>query len=264
MTGPLRSRPLRSGLAPHRCRGARTLALSGVLLAGVLAAPAARAELVVLDDGHFFKVASYELAGDRARLTLPEGGRVTLPLARVAHVVDDEWIPPAPEPEPASPAAMLAADRSWRFDDALPVPAVPFGELIHEAAKRHDLDPELVAAVASAESAFRQGAVSPKGARGLMQLMPATALRFGVSAERVHDPAANVDAGTRYLAWLLERFEGNLAYALAAYNAGEGTVDRYGGVPPYRETRGYVAKIYRTLGLAPDPILAQERVAAAR
>lgn len=220
---------------------------AGVLAVVCLAPPAARAELVVLDDGRFFKVAGYELAGEEARLTLREGGRVILPLARVAHVVDDEWVPPPPEPEPVAPAALAA--RSWRFEESHPVPEVPYGDQIYHAARRHGVDPRLVAAVIGAESAYDVRALSHKGARGLMQLMPATARRFGVTDDRIHDPEANVEAGTRYLAWLLERFDGDLALALAGYNAGEGTVDRYGGVPPYRETRGYVQRIFGTLGL---------------
>lgn len=224
-------------------------------LAVALSAAPADAELVVLEDGRFFKVTGYELAGHEARLTLPEGGRVILPLARVAHVVDDEWVPPPPpEPEPASTSTLAA--RSWRFDEAHPVPEVPFGDQIYQAARRHGVDPRLVAAVIGAESAYDVRALSHKGARGLMQLMPATARRFGVPEERIHDPEANVDAGTRYLAWLLERFDGDLALALAGYNAGEGTVDRYGGVPPYRETRGYLQRIFGTLGLDTTPISA--------
>lgn len=233
-----------------------------LVLAALLALPAsAGAELVVLDDGRFFKVTGYEVAGEKARLALREGGRVTISMARVAHVVDDEWVPPPPPAEEQAGLAIALAEKSWRFDDSAPVPDVPFGEMIHAAARRHDVHPELVVAVVRAESAFGQAAVSHKGARGLMQLMPATALRFGVTADRVHDPAANLDAGTRYLAWLLERFDGNLAYALAGYNAGEGTVERYRGVPPYRETRGYVSKIFRFLGLEIDP-LDGEKVAA--
>lgn len=232
--------------APAAVRpGVCALALACLLVAAV----PARAELVVLDDGRFFKVTGFETAGGEARLALREGGRVTLPLARVAHVVDDEWVPP-PEPEPAE---VTLAARSWRFEESHPVPQVPYGEQIYEAAKRHGVDPQLVAAVAGAESAFDVRALSVKGARGLMQLMPATARRFGLAEDRIHDPAANVDAGTRYLAWLLERFDGDLALALAGYNAGEGTVERYGGVPPYRETRGYVQRIFRTLGVEPKP-----------
>jgi hypothetical protein len=215
------------------------------------AAAPASAELVVLDDGRFFKVAAYEAAAGSALLTLPEGGRVTLPLDRVAHVVDDEWVPPPPAPQVA--AAPDPAARSWRFSDGVPVPEVPYGSEIYEAARRHGLAPELVAAVIRAESAFQARAVSVKGASGLMQLMPATARRFGVAPDRIFDPQANVDAGVRYLAWLLERFEDDLSLALAAYNAGEGTVDRYGGVPPFRETRGYIQRIFTTLGLAHTP-----------
>ncbi len=106
----------------------------------------------------------------------------------------------------------------------------------------------------AAESSFRADAVSPKGARGLMQLMPATAERFGVSAAEVHDPVRNLDAGARYLRWLADRFDDRLDLVLAAYNAGEGTVARYRGGPPYRETRTYLGRIYARLGLpAPEP-----------
>lgn len=241
MTVPSRSS---AAVRPRRLLGAVALA---ACLGAVWAALPAGAELVVLDDGRFYKVSGYELAGDQARLTLSEGGRITLSLARVAHVVDDEWVPPPPAPEATATPALAA--RSWRFDESQPVPQVPYGDQIYEAARRHGVDPRLVAAVAGAESAYDVRAVSHKGARGLMQLMPATARRFGVTEDRIHDPEANVDAGTRYLAWLLDRFDGDLALALAAYNAGEGTVDRYGGVPPYRETRGYLQRIFGTLGI---------------
>jgi len=244
MIGSSMDRRPRAGLR-HEGPVARATGLVLGLWCALLAlgAPAARADLVVLDDGRFYKVSEYELRTDSVRLTLAEGGRVTLPLSRVAHVVDDEWVPPEPEPEPQVP------ERSWRFVEGASVPSVPYGAEIHEAARRHDLDPALVAAVVRAESAFDAGAVSAKGARGLMQLMPATARRFGVAAERIHDASANLDAGTRYLAWLLERFDGDLSLALAAYNAGEGTVERYRGVPPFRETRGYLARIFRFLGV---------------
>lgn len=230
----------------------RRLRTPALLAAGLVAvlpslAPApAAAELVVLDDGRFFKVRALDRDGARMRLELAEGGRITLPLARIAHVVDDEWVPSEPEPELPAPAEPVA----WLFDEGVPVPQVPYGELIYDAARRHGLHPELVSAVVATESAFEPTAVSHAGAQGLMQLMPATAERFGVRGERVFDPATNLDAGTRYLAWLMRRFEGDLPKALAGYNAGEGTVDRYQGVPPYRETRGYIRKIYTRLGLA--------------
>ncbi len=117
---------------------------------------------------------------------------------------------------------------------------------VEEACRLHQVSPDLVRAVIAVESEFDQWAVSSKGARGLMQLMPATARRFGVSDS--FDARANIMAGTRYLRLLLDQFAGDVELALAAYNAGENAVARYGGVPPFKETRGYVAKIQALLG----------------
>jgi hypothetical protein len=219
-----------------------------VLAALAAAASPASAELVVFEDGGWLRVASYEVRGESARLGLQGGGVLTVDLTRVDRVVDDEVVRPAvvaAEPVPAT-----AGGPAWRFADGGAAPATPFGAEIFETARRHGLDPALVAAVVRAESAFDPRAVSHKGARGLMQLMPATARRFGLAAHEIHDPAKNLDAGTRYLAWLLERFAGDVERALAAYNAGEGTVARYGGVPPFRETRNYLRRIYATLGFS--------------
>ena len=139
-----------------------------------------------------------------------------------------------------------------RFIGSQSPPAVPYGELIYSAARRWSLNPALVAAVVQVESNFNPRAVSHQGARGLMQLMPATAKRFGVRPERLFDPEPNLYAGTRYLGWLAERYADDLPRILAAYNAGEGAVDRHGGVPPYMETREYVRRAYSALGL-PKP-----------
>lgn len=133
---------------------------------------------------------------------------------------------PAPPPAPAAPAATSAP----------PLPGVP--ELVAQIAARHSLPPELVDSVIQVESNYNPYAVSPKGAQGLMQLIPATARRFGVSD--VFDPADNIQGGVRYLKYLLDLYGGNYRLALAAYNAGEGAVARHGGVPPYRETERYV------------------------
>ena len=114
-------------------------------------------------------------------------------------------------------------------------------KLVREAAERHQVDPALVRAVIQTESNWNPSAVSRKGALGLMQLIPTTAQRFG--ANDAFSPKQNVDAGVRYLKTLLERYNGNLDLALAAYNAGEGAVDRAHGVPAYRETRNYVQRV---------------------
>ena len=129
--------------------------------------------------------------------------------------------------------------------------------LVHEAAGINGLDPCLVLSVMRAESSFNRTAVSIKGASGLMQLMPATATRFGV--KNIFDPRENVFAGTRYLRWLLDRFSGDVRLALAGYNAGEGAVEYYGHrIPPYLETQNYVRIIYSRysnvhLGSLPAP-----------
>jgi soluble lytic murein transglycosylase-like protein len=115
-----------------------------------------------------------------------------------------------------------------------------YDDLIENAAKVNSLDPRLVKSVMLIESAFNPRAVSRKGARGLMQLMPETAAQYGV--KNIFDPAENVAAGSMHLAYLLSVYGGDLVRALAAYNAGESAVSRYGGVPPYAETRLYVRK----------------------
>lgn len=117
----------------------------------------------------------------------------------------------------------------------------PYGDLLSGAARRHSLDGLLLAAVVQAESGFNPEAVSPQGAVGLMQVMPDTAELFRIYEPS--EPRSNVEAGARYLAWLLERFEGDLELALAAYNAGPGNVDRFDGIPPFRETRVYVNRV---------------------
>jgi len=116
--------------------------------------------------------------------------------------------------------------------------------IVSESAERNRLDPALVKAVIGVESGGDPGAISRKGARGLMQLIPSTAERYGVS--NAFDPAQNVEGGARYLRALLDRYNGDLNKSLAAYNAGENAVERYGGVPNYRETRAYVERVTDT------------------
>ena len=234
----------------HRLRPSvspRLLAF-GLLAFGVLAP--ARAELVILTDGNVMKVADFMADGDQARLTFASGGRITLPITRVERVVDDEVVPEPPAAATALAETSPAAAVSLQFEERdAKVPEGPYGPIIFETARRHSVNPQVVAALIRAESAGNPRAISRKGARGLMQLMPATAERFGTRKEKLYDPKENLEAGIRYLSWLVAMFPGDLSKVLAAYNAGENTVLRYGGIPPYRETRDYVRRIYSTLGL---------------
>lgn len=116
-----------------------------------------------------------------------------------------------------------------------------FDSFIRASATRHGVDPALLKAMMHTESAFNPNARSPVGAQGLMQLMPATARRFSVS--NPWNPAENIEGSAKYLAWLLRRFHNNVEHAVAGYNAGEGNVDKYGGIPPFKETRNYVKKV---------------------
>ena len=213
-----------------------------LLLGAALAATAAPAELVILSGGRVLKATAYRVEGRRAVIELASGGLLEIPLLRVERVVDDEI---SEEPEPPVPAGFAPG-----FSDSDTVPATPYGELIFAAARRHAVSPRLVAAMVRAESAFDPAAVSRKGAAGLMQLMPATARRFGLTSAERFEPERNLEAGTRYLRWLLDRYQGELPLALAGYNAGEANVERYGGVPPFRETLEYIRRIYGFLGLS--------------
>jgi transglycosylase-like protein with SLT domain len=190
---------------------------------GLLALPAvASADIVLLSTGSTMKVTGQRLEGGLVVLLLKGGGEVGVPAAMVRGVVPDEVLE---ELRPADEATGVA----------------DFERLVAEAARRHGLDPALVMAVVGVESGFQPQAVSPKGAQGLMQLMPATARDLGVADPL--DPAANLDGGSRYLSSLVARYDGDLTKALAAYNAGMGAVARHGGVPPYAETRRYVRKV---------------------
>lgn len=206
-----------------------------LLLAAIgAAAPAARADWVVLRNGSRLHVTGYERRGSVVILQLP-GGETTLPASALLRV----------EPEDVFPTAVRVPSSA---------PSGPYASVVTKAAKANGLSRGLLSSVIRAESNFQPRAVSPKGALGLMQLMPATARRLAV--RHPFDPSENVQAGARYLKQMLGRF-GSVNLALAAYNAGPGAVALYGGVPPYPETRSYVARVRRNMkkiqNTLPDP-----------
>ena len=189
--------------------------------------PLCAADIAVLQSGARLRADRIERTATQYILYTADG-RIELPAEAVESVehLDDPIA--APEPAPAV---------------AVPVPQLTPKQLIDEAAERHGLPPAIVHALALTESAYQQKAVSPKGAIGVMQLMPATAQALGADPT---DLAANIDAGTRLLRDLLLKYQDGpnpVRRALAAYNAGEGAVQRYQGVPPYRETQTYVEKV---------------------
>jgi soluble lytic murein transglycosylase-like protein len=197
------------------------LALSTLFLA--FAAPASRAEYVVLRSGQRLAVTGYQILGDKYRLQI-RGGTVEVPAEEILSIEPEEVFTPVPRVE---------------------VSKEPFGELIRAAAERYSVDADLITSVIAAESNFEPKAISRRNARGLMQLLPATATRLGV--KNIFDPQENIDAGTHYLSDLLLLYKNDLVLTLAAYNAGPERVQRYGHrVPPFAETISYVRRVRQT------------------
>lgn len=199
------------------------------------------AEDAILTTGFRIRAERHELDGETVKLYTRDG-QIQIPAATVRGFENVESTGFAPNPAgPSTPARAASPAAMAPLNPPPPAPApVPPKQLVQEAAERHGIPPAFLHSVAQTESAYQANAISPKGAIGIMQLMPGTAAELKADP---HNPAENVEAGARHLAALLEKYEGSSAKALAAYNAGEGAVAKYGGVPPYSETQLYVRKV---------------------
>ena len=193
-----------------------------LLSLAVLAAPSLRAEYVVLRSGQRLRVTGYQLLGDKYRLQIA-GGSVEVAAEDIVAIEPEDVFTPVP---------------------AKPIVKPPFRELVEAAAARYSVDADLITSVIAVESNFDPKALSRKNARGLMQLLPETAARLGV--QNIYDPQENIDAGTRYLRELLQKYNNDLVLTLAAYNAGPERVQQYGRVPPFPETLSYVRRVKRS------------------
>lgn len=221
------------------------------VLAGI-ALPCLAGEVAVLKNGFSIRHERRKVVGDTTRLYVTADGSsfVDVPTAEIEHYEAAPELP-ASGPQLASPGmqpqsflANRTASTSSRTPAAFARPnPVDLNEAVNSASGRYRLDPDLVNSVIKAESGFNVRAVSPKGAQGLMQLMPGTASHLGVP--NAFDAQANIEGGTKYLRELLERYNFDLVKALAAYNAGPQRVEQYGGVPPYHETRPYVDRVVK-------------------
>ena len=209
--------------------------LAFVLLVHPAAAPVI-SEVVYFTSGRAMPISGHQVDGGNVVLSLKGGGEVFFDAALI-----DRIEPAAVRPllEPAEDPVTLRRS----------LPSKPFAVLIESASERHDVAADLLHAVIEVESGYRPTAESPQGAMGLMQLMPATAARYEL--DDPFDPRANIDAGAHYLRDLLDRF--GMRGGLAAYNAGEGRVRKFHGVPPYPETRQYVKRILELLEASKEP-----------
>ncbi len=226
----------------------RLRALVGLLLA--LVPSAATADLVTFRGGRVLNVASVTFNGDNAVVTLRTGGEMWVPKDFVVSVVPDEVPYVAPEPDQAADGIavpILSVETEVAVAELVPGSRGELLALVDRLAAHHGVRAELARAVVQVESNYQSRAVSPKGAMGLMQLMPATARQYAL--EDPFDPAQNLNAGLQHLRGLLDRYgQGRESLALAAYNAGEGAVTRYRGIPPFRETQDYVRRILTLTG----------------
>jgi hypothetical protein len=239
-----------------KCLRLFRLGLAVIALSAAVALPCFADEVAVLRNGFSIRHERREVIGDTTRLYVTADGSsfVDVPTAEIEHFEAAPELAAATSELSASGSRLSASGTSPLLANYARNGApnaslfhtsnsVDLNEVVNSASGRYRLDPDLVSSVIKAESGFNVRAVSPKGARGLMQLMPGTASQLGVP--NAFDPEANVEGGTKYLRELLERYNFDLVKALAAYNAGPLRVEQFGGVPPYYETRAYVARVVR-------------------
>jgi len=243
-------------------RAYRRIGVIAVLAVGAL--PCFAAKVAILKNGFSIRHERSEVVGDVTRLYVTKDGSsfVDIPTAQIDHFEDAPNVPdPAIRPASSGTSSSVGMQQAQVASSppAFPISsAKDLNDVVNEASGRYQLDPDLVNSVIKAESGFHVRAVSPKGAQGLMQLMPGTASQLGVP--NVFDPRANVDGGTKYLRELMERYNFDIVKALAAYNAGPQRVEQFRGIPPYYETRAYVARIVRDFN---KKKIAQQKAAAA-
>jgi hypothetical protein len=231
---------------PFTTKQARRISLLCAIVIAFLSYPAAAAELAILRNGFSIRHEHRLVMGNTTRLFLSadDSSFTDVPTEEIASYEKDLLLPAPADFQASAPVSSQVAKSA---------PALPLNDVVNSASANYHLDPDLVNSVIHAESGFNAHAVSPKGARGLMQLMPGTATQLGVND--AFDPQANVEGGSHYLRELLERYNFDLVKALAAYNAGPERVEQYQGVPPFRETRAYVARIvheYNTKKIAQE------------
>lgn len=198
-----------------------------ILLLFLLPFSAFASEAIIFVDGKNLIAEKHECNGSSITITMPGGSIVSFDRSRIQEI-----------------RPVVSQDIVQRTSEIVPEQqAADCNAIIEKIAEKHSVDSTLVKAIIRVESNFNPVAVSPKGAQGLMQLMPGTAARFNV--DNVFDPADNIEGGVKYLKFLTERYGNRFDLILAAYNAGEEAVEKHGGIPPYRETIGYVLKVLR-------------------
>jgi hypothetical protein len=221
-------------------KAARIVMAACVCVVG--ASSLASAEIVFMTSGGTLSVKGHTTEGDSITLMLRTGGTVTCDKQLIEKIVPDE----VPHPEPRDVVTPTALPVAMGLMKTAGLRDTAYADMISTTAETYGVDPVLVQALIQVESNYNPRSRSAKGAMGLMQLMPSVAKEYRV--RNAYDPASNIDAGVRKLKSLIESAKGDLSLALAAYNAGEAAVSKFGGVPPYRETQNYVSRILSLVG----------------